>query len=369
MLICLIKKTTLTLNQLYAIAPFGVLMASQFGKVSGKWQYSLGTNIESDQYDPNDVGFIQNNNSFEQTANVSLNYNLPTKKYLSHSYRMNVNNVYLYKPFQWQELEIEGSAFFLFKNFWDMHVVLNTKPIPFNDFFESRTFGINVKRFSYAFVGIGGSSDSRKKLFASWFFGAAESAKVKNDPYYNINLGLRYRFSPKFQVNVDTKRELDKGQWGYSYRDNVSTLIAGYNDPIIAFRRVVSNNLIIGAQYNFTPRMNWTIRMRHNWTYLENISFHKLRLDGSWTDIAFQPNRNRTFNVYNVDMFYTWDFKWGSRLTLGWKNALGSNVSLNPYVYNRFDKNLGAMFTNPHSNEVTLKIVYFLDYLDIKKKQ
>jgi hypothetical protein len=337
------------------------------GKTGGKWRWSAGVEIESDTYDPNDIGFLQNNNSVEQYASVSLNYNLPTKKYLSHRYALSYNNQYLYKPFKWSTVEIEGNAFFLFKNFWDANFVLNTQPLDFNDYFESRTPGLKLNRFPYLFLGAGGSSDSRKKLFGSWFIGGAES-RVKDDPFYKIDLSSRYRVNDRFQFSITFGREFDKGNWGFSHRDVVSTLINGYNDPIIAFRKVVTNNLIGSAQYSFTPRMNWTVRMRHNWTNIENRSFVKLKNDGSWDDIAFSNGRNRNFNVFNIDMFYTWDFKWGSRLTLGWKNALGSNVTLDPYGYKNYTRNLGQMFVNPHSNEVTLKIVYFLDYLDLKKK-
>jgi Domain of unknown function (DUF5916)/Carbohydrate family 9 binding domain-like len=338
------------------------------GKVSGKWQWNTGIGVESDEYDPNDMGFLFNNNSFEQFAQVSLNYNNPTKNYLSHNYRISVNNSYLYKPFKWNKFEIEANAFFLFKNFWDMFINFNSQPVDAVDFFESRTPGLKLNKFSYAYIGTGGSSDSRKKLFISWFIGGAES-RVKDDPYFNLKLNSRYRFGDRFQVSAEFNRETDKGQWGYSHRDAVSTLVAGYNDPLIAFRKVKTNNLIVGAQYGFTPRMNWTIRMRHNWTNIENRSFHKLKADGNWDDIPFSDGRNRNFNVFNVDMFYTWDFKWGSRLTFGWKNALGGNVALDPYTNRNYTKNFGAMFNNPHSNEVTLKIVYFLDYLDLKKKR
>jgi Domain of unknown function (DUF5916)/Carbohydrate family 9 binding domain-like len=338
-----------------------------YGKIGGKWQWSTGVNVESDKYDPNDLGFLLNNNSFEQYASISLNYNNPTKKYLSHRYRLNVSNEYLYKPFAWSTTEIGGNAFFLYKNFWDINFEFNTQPFDFIDFFESRTPGLKLNRFPYLYLGINGSSDSRKKIFISWSIGGAES-RVNDDPFYNINFSTRYRFSNKFQLSASFSREFDKGQWGYSHRDTLSTLVKDFKDPIIAFRKVLTNNLILSGQYSFTPRMNWTIRMRHNWTNVVNRSFHKLKGDGSWDDIGFADGRDRNFNVFNVDMFYTWDFKWGSRLTFGWKNALGGNVFLSPYTNTNYTKNFAAMFTNPHSNEFTLKIVYFLDYLDLKKR-
>ena len=336
------------------------------GKVSGKWQAQAYANVESDNYDPNDLGFLYNNNSVDQGIEVSLKYPNPTKKYLSHSYNISLQNTYLYKPFLYAEFKVETNAFFLFKNFWDLSIFTSSNPGTTYDYFEARTPGAKMNRFPYLFVGMRGSTDSRKKLFGSWFIGGAEGP-VKDDPYYKVDIGGRYRFSSKFQMNVSVQKENDKGQFGYTHRDNISTLVTGYKDPVIAFRHLRNSNVIMGAQYNFTPRMNWTIRLRHNWTNLENRTFHKLNTDGTLYAIPFRNNYNRNFNVFNVDMFYTWDFKWGSRLTFGWKNALGQNVYLNPYEYSKFTKNFGAMFNNPHSNEVTLKVVYFLDYLTLKK--
>ena len=337
------------------------------GKISGKWRWNSGINIESDKYDPNDIGYLQNNNSFEQFGEASLNFNKPTKKYLRHTYNINYRNSYLYRPFKWSSIDISSSAFFLFKNFWDANLRLSTKPVSYYDFFEARTPGLKLNKFAYVFLGIGGSSDSRKKLFGGWFIGAAES-KVKKDGYLSLRLNTRYRFNDKFQLNASFDRTVDKGQWGFSHRDTISTMVNGYYDPIIAFRTVKTNNIIIGGQYSFTARMNATIRLRHNWTNIVNRSFYKLKTDGNWSDFPFADGRNRNFNVFNIDMFYTWDFKWGSRLTFNWKNALGSNVYLNPYDNYNYSKNLVAVFNNPHSNEFSLKIVYYLDYLNLKTK-
>jgi hypothetical protein len=219
------------------------------------------------------------------------------------------------------------------------------------------------------FIGIGGSSDSRKKLFGAWFIGGAES-RVYDDVFVKLDFTTRYRFSDRFQMNASFGRESDRGNWGFSFRDTVSTLVTGFLNPIIAFRAIKTNNVVVGAQYNFTPRMNWNIRLRHNWTNITNRSFHTLKgnSNGDWNDIAFVDGKNNNFNQFNIDMFYTWDFKWGSRLTLGWKNALGGNVYIDPYKKAGYVKNVDAIFNNPHSNEVTLKIVYYLDYLSLKKK-
>jgi Domain of unknown function (DUF5916)/Carbohydrate family 9 binding domain-like len=346
----------------------GFTSRASFAKVSGKLQFEASTGVESDEYDPNDLGFLQNNNSFNYSGGIAYIINQPTEKFLRKSIRLNVINNYLYKPFVWTELEAGLNASVVFKNFWDMFLEVNTKPLWFNDYFEARTPGVLMKRIPYYFIGTGGSSDSRKKLYVSWFMGFAESP-WPNDRYTNLQGGLRYRFNDRLQLSTNIELQNDRGAWGYSHRDSVSTQVAGYNDPVVSFRIFKTSNFILSGQYNFTPRMNWTVRLRHNWAHLNHLKFYKLKPDGYWNDYGFTPGRNRNFNAFNIDMFYTWDFKWGSRLTLAWKNALGGNVSLNPYENTSLLKNFGQSISSPHSNELSLKVVYFIDYLDLKKKK
>ena len=86
---------------------------------------------------------------------------------------------------------------------------------------------------------------------------------------------------------------------------------------------------------------------------------------GNWTDRAFVTGHDFNFNTFNSDMFYTWDFLPGSRITLSWKNALGADVYLDESRYRTYFRNFGKSFASPHSNEVSLKIVYYIDYLTL----
>ena len=81
------------------------------------------------------------------------------------------------------------------------------------------------------------------------------------------------------------------------------------------------------------------------------------------------PDQNVNFNTFNVDMFFTWDFLLGSRLTIAWKNALGSNVVIDPYTNMTYFKNLGKVIDNPHSNEITVKDCLLPGLPEIEKKE
>ena len=342
----------------------GFTTIAGFGKVSGVIQYRASLLVESDKYDPNDLGFIQNNNSFEYNGNISYIINKPTRHFLVHNYKLNFANVYLYKPFTWASMQMGASAFYLFKNFWDLSVSFQSSPRWNKDYFvHSNTYtGYFLRRSPYYYFGLNGSTDSRKKLYVSWKIGGAESPLPK-DPYWIGNIGLRYRFSDKFLVSTSMDVMRDKGNWGWAYKVNTN------GSPVIARRDVKTNTAIVSGQYNFTSRMNVNIRMRHYWSLLQNTNFYNLNSDGNWRDTTFFANENLNFNTFNVDMFFTWDFLLGSRLTVAWKNALGSNTRIDPYTNTNYVKNFGKVIDNPHSNEITVKIVYFLDYLKLKKKE
>ena len=342
----------------------GFTTVAGFGKVSGIIQYRGTVSVKSDKYDPNDLGFLQNNNSFDQSANLSYIMNKATRHLLNHNYNVSFSNVYLYRPFEWASFQMKASAFFLFKNFWELSLAFQSSPAWNKDYFvHSNVYtGYFLRRTPYYYFGTSGSSDSRKKLHFSWVLGAAESP-LPNDPYWTTNIGLRYRFSDKFLVSGSYNIEQDKGNWGWAFITNPN------GSPVIARRDVKRNTSVLSAQYNFNSRMNVNIRMRHYWSLLENTNFYNLKSDGYWNEIAFIPNQNVNFNTFNIDMFYTWDFLLGSRLTIAWKNALGNNVVIDPYINMKYLKNLGKVIDNPHSNELTVKIVYYLDYLKLKKRR
>jgi hypothetical protein len=121
--------------------------------------------------------------------------------------------------------------------------------------------------------------------------------------------------------------------------------------------------------YNFKARMTLTMRMRHYWSHVTYAAFYDVKPDGWWTDRPFETGRDRNFNAFNIDAFYTWDFMPGSRLIIAWKNALGPEVGLPAMENKKYLTNFEAMFSNPHSNEITMRFIYFIDYNRLRKKQ
>lgn len=333
-----------------------------FEKVSGKYQWGFFNNLESKNYNPNDLGLLFAPNEFTTNAYFSYNQFTPNKYFNFRRYRFSVTQTNLYEPFLFQSLSYNTNFLHVFKNFWDISFEVAGQPVWSFDYFDLRTQGRKLKKAPYHFVGLFGSSDSRKKLFFRYGLGFAESPLPK-DPFYLGNLGVRYRFSPKLSIDIDGRKELDMANFGYAFRDN-------NGEPIIGRRKINNFNLLLNAQYNFRARMNLSIRARHFWSNVTYTNFYTVESSGEWrnTEIPFQPNRNGNFNAFNIDAFYTWDFKPGCRLIASWKNALGPDVFINGLEQTKYMQNLRTVISSPHSNEVSLRFIYFIDYNSLKRK-
>lgn len=340
----------------------GFTTTAAWGKVSGLIRYRAMVNVEDDKYNPNDMGYLANNNSVDYTGSISYNSLNPGRHFINEVYKLTVVNRNLYMPYKWTNVEVSASAFVLLRNFWDIRFVLQTTPVWYNDYFVNSNIytGHFLKRTPYYYAGIDGSSDSRKKLYFSYALAGAESP-LPNDPYWTGTAGLRYRFTDKFQLSASLAVQQDRGNWGWAFINNPD------GSPVISRRNTKTNTGLINAQYSFTKRMNATIRLRHYWYAVNNTNFYNLKPDGYWDERPFMNGRNIGYNAFNIDMFYTWDFLLGSRITVAWKNALGGNVYIDPYSNASYLKNFARSVDNPHSNELTVKIVYFLDYLKLRK--
>jgi Domain of unknown function (DUF5916)/Carbohydrate family 9 binding domain-like len=348
----------------------GFSNVTQFGKVSGKWQWFVNNTIESDKYNPNDMGYLLTPNQIYNIGELSYNIFQASNTFLNQRYAFTALQNYLYKPFGYQATEFKPSLFWIFNNFWDLTISVPIQPFWYNDYFELQTPGKVLKRAPYYSAFASGSSDSRKKLFVSWNLGFAEGP-LPNDPYNTVTLGARYRFGDNFTLEGSVRRRHDNGQWGLA-NNGKSFIFDNTGEPVLARRKFTDVTAILTGTYNFTSRMNLTFRARHYWNKLENTNLYNVNTDGYWTErLDLTPaNYNANYNIFNLDIFYTWDFSLGSKVILGYKNWLGNDYlnAVDGPNNRSYTKNLGSLFNQPHGNEITLRFIYFLNYQDLRNK-
>jgi hypothetical protein len=286
----------------------------------------------------------------------------PTKKFITYSYSIAPRLQYLYKPYAYNKFDITGTAFWVFKNFWDLTFFTNVTPGWENNYFELRSDGKYLRYPSNYIFQLSGSTDSRKKMFVR-FDGTYAVAPKYNNTYTNWGLGFRYRFSNKFNLDLQTNSSFEKNQLGWAFiREN-------NGDPIVGFRDNKDFTTVLSGTYNFSSKLNLTLRTRHYWNKVNYISLHDVDSKGNLTSRPFITGLDENVNIFNVDAFLTWDFRLGSKFIIGYKNWLGDEEVAVINGKNSYLKNLGEVFDLRHGNELTVRFIYFLDYNQLRKKR
>jgi hypothetical protein len=340
----------------------GYNTALRIAKVSGKLRFHYQNLIQSVDYDPTDLGYLQTANQHVNTATIGYYQLSPTKNFLNQVYSVTAEYRKLQKPGEFIDFSISASGFWYFKNFWDVRLVAGYLPDQHDYFVTGRPFNRYARRPKYGYLNMVGSSDSRKRLFVSLdllgssFFGSPEKE------YFTINTGLRYRFSNKLTLELSHRHEAET-----DYITNYGQTPSG--EPVIAFVDFKDVTSIISGIYNFTPRINLTVRIRHYWSHVPVKRTAQLDNDGFPIVVTPVSGVTDNINFFNSDAFFTWDFRYGSRVIIGYKNWLGENEMLNGNSHKAYIKNLGKSFGLRHGNELTARFIYFLDYNQLRKKR
>lgn len=352
---------TVRVNGKLMVKPYDGFRSTLFlGKVSGKIQYNISTNVVSHKYDPNDMGYLQAPNRVAFVAEASYNQLTATDRFISYQYLIGTHYNRMYRPYANNQSEVYGIASWIFKNFWDVKISVGSQPYVSYDYFELRTPNRYVQKPAFHYISAEGSTDSRKKLFVNYNIGYAHT-ETEHGAYYLSNIGMRYRFNNNFTLGLSMEREEDQGQLGYAF------LREPNNDPIVGYRRNVQTSTILNGIYNFTSRLNLTLRTRHYWNKVHYYGFYDVAKDGSLLNRPFINNQDENYNLFNIDAFMTWDFRLGSRLILGYKNWLGDPYAVSTSL--SYLQNLKNSFAISHGNELTVKFIYFLDYNQLRKKR
>lgn len=337
----------------------------RLGKVSGKVQYYAQADIKSTYYDPRDLGYIQTANVVSYIGNVSYNQFTSTRNFLSYRYFFNTYRQRIYNPNAPAFWQFDLGAFWLFKNFWDVNFTIGGLTTQRDYFVLGRALqNVFVKRPAWGYVQLEGSTDSRKKLFFGYNWQQASFFKASPEKkYYNYDFSLRYRFNDRVSISLAHQAESEK-----NYIVN-SGLSETNGDAIVGFVDFKDVTTTISGIYSFAPRLNLNFRLRHNWSSVPYNSLANIDAKGNTVPRAFIPGLDENVNFFNVDAFLSWDFKLGCNLTVGYKNWIGDNNSINGLKYHRYLNNFGKSFDVSHGNEFTVKAIYFLDYNDLGKKK
>jgi len=329
-------------------------------KPSGKFQYEITREEIGDKYDPNDMGFLTNNNQADNTLRMSYNLFTPFWKILSTQTEFLVNYSTLYKPYDFSSLRFQVYNLTGFTNFWQNYLEAGVNPLGYKDHYEPRVWGWTYRK-PYAYdVTWKIATDTRKMFRIHNTVGIMNSPSNKNFEYW-IEAIPRFRFSDKLTLSFDILYDNNKNDNGW-----VETLYDSLNNPVIFFGRrdVITLSNIINISYIFNTKASISLRARHYWSRARYYEFFTLDPDGNLEKSDYQGDHNINFNAITVDLQFVWYFAPGSELSVVWKNVINTMDNMVDIDYMTDFKNT---INSPQSNSFSVRVLYYLDYLNIKK--
>ena len=382
------KKNTYNWNGKFAISQLiqegkntnGYSHNIGFRKPGGNWNFEIGQELADEKYDINDMGILYNNNFIDHYFWTGYRW-LKPKWY--NRLQVNYNAYYsiLYKDIPGQKINSRFQSFTTnvnanvqLKNLWWFGMYVGYVPKG-NDFYEPRVTGYSFRTPQRVQLNPWFETNYTKKYYLNidYFVGIRD---LFNSPNHQLNVSHRYRFSDKFSLSHRVMYNPSRNDAGFYQRyyqldGSGNQVLDASGNPIledILFsrrdRKTVENTLSV--KYSFNNKSGITLRVRHYWSKVEVKQLYDLQTDGTLvpTSHADAAIGHQNFNIFNVDAVYTRQFAPGSFINIVWKSQ--SYTDSDPVDY-RYFKNFGRTVSAPQNNNLSLKIIYFLDYLDFKK--
>ena len=352
----------------------GYAFDTSIGKHAGKWTGKIGYNFENKDFDPNDLGILFSNN--QQTIYSFLGYRLLQPKGIFNNYGLNLHYKlnFLHNPDTylgsngWISFWAETRKRFSFGGYFNFRSERK-------DFFEPRQgtqSGVYFRAPQRININHWGSTDYRKKFAIDyrWFY-----KFFKNNPKegYGFRLAPRYRFNNRFSLIYGFRYSQTNRDQGYvrkitdSYIEDHSKYASLKDHVIFGERDWTTYNNTLTGKYSFNSLSSFSLSFRHNWSKVPYYnSFYSLdETNGNLVTNFYNENHDRNFNSWNIDLNFAWQFAPGSQLIAFYRNSINPNDDFAPANI-WFGENLSRLFQQNIQHIFSLRLVYFIDYNDLK---
>lgn len=357
------KKNTYNLNGKIAVSNLsfdkknisGYSHTLGFGKTGGRFGFNLTEELANEKYDINDMGLLFNNNYMDHYLWIGYKWVKPGKVFNNLYLNWNNNLSHRFKDGAFQSYNVNTNLNGQLKSLWYVGAALYYNA-PGHDFYEPRLPGKVFNTGSSAGWEGWFNSNGAKKYFIVFDASTTYKKLFKGTSYY-LYFSHRYRFNDKFSLNQDITLSPAKNSAGFADIDPAGNIIFSRRN-----RTTVENT--VGVKYNFSKNSGLTLNARHYWSEVKAKQFYVLTADGNLSDnTSYNGNVDYNVNIFNVDMVYTWQFSAGSFMYVVWKNNILDFENERGYF-----KNLTHTLSSPQNNNLSVKVIYYLDYLKLRKK-
>ncbi|MGB1042773.1 MAG: DUF5916 domain-containing protein [Tenacibaculum sp.] len=339
----------------------GYSFDTSFGKHAGKWRWEIGYQFSNKDFNPNDLGIQFRNNT--QRVYGFTGYRLLNPKGIFNNYGINwyYNANFLHHNNTFTRANTGLSFWANTKNRFSFGANLNFSSKS-KDFFEPRQgtlSGVHFERPMRLNINHWASTDFRKKFaidYDFWHTFFKQAVTGVDQRNYGFGIRPRYRFNNQFSLIYGFNYQQSDNEYGFVNQED-DTIYFGQRDW-------TSYNNSLTGKYSFNTNSSLSLTFRHNWSKVPYKNFYTLNQNnGALENSNYTGDHNMNFNSWNLDLNYLWQFAPGSQLIAFYRNSISSfDNNTNP----SFFKNLDNLLKQPNQHTFSVRLVYFIDYNNIK---
>jgi hypothetical protein len=337
-------------------------------RIKGHWRWELGHAMDTYNYNPNDLGFLYNNNEINHWAGGSYQIFNPVGPFNRFEQSLYLRHSMLQRPNEYMRTGFSSNTFMVFRDFTYAGINLSSSPFQSYDYFEAREPGkvFNIPPWHY----LGGwvSTDYRKPFAfdARLYFSLFSEMNPGEEYFQNYDqTGIEANISPRWRVN-------DNLSFVYSLNYTHLPKDLGWVNKVepdtIVFGQRNLNTFVntIRANYVFNPTTFINLDFRHYWSKADYDAYMRLDESGYLTYLPdYGIDHDINYNIWNLDLNLTWWFAPGSQMIILWRQQIGT---VDDNVDYDFIRNLDELFDQPQRNTFSIRFLYYLDYNQLRGK-
>ncbi|TAL58064.1 MAG: hypothetical protein EPN85_12460 [Bacteroidetes bacterium] len=343
----------------------GFFYGAGISKISGKWQYGIYREAMNSTFDRTDMGYYATVDYSSTSLNFAYFQFKPWKSVLRSQQHLNINYGDNYTTKKRTDLSANLNSNILFKNYIGIFYGGGVSPVSSYDYYEPRVPGRYLRTYEYYYAYCGFNTDNRKKFTlginlntSNWFKSNIQHFSAK--PGYTIGLNPRFRASDKLSFHYSFNYSLDPFNVGFANFDTTNNIIFGG-------RRLITYENTFTTKYIFKNDLSLSINARHYWITGDYKKYYTLLDNGLLEpNPNYTVNNNFSYNVFNIDAVFSWQFSPGSVFSVVYKNAIEKGDQI---ILRNFSHNLDNTLQSPQTNSISLKVLYYLDYQQMKRKR
>ncbi|MEL6537998.1 MAG: DUF5916 domain-containing protein [Bacteroidota bacterium] len=359
-----------------------------FNKVAGTFQFGVSRNVESADLMVNDFGFLNAPNEITHSARMSLNKFKPWLVFNRFNWNMGTNFSQMWDDKGWTNRGVWTNLGGQLKNFWYVEAWGSVRGFQDRDYFGTFTAGRWLNKApDYDFGAFVGTDDRKMVALRTYNYTWHRPDWDARD--FGGGGNIRVRVNNKFNINYGLDYNIQGNQRGYTTRwtdgNGEEQIIFGIRDW-----RSLENSL--RASYTFNNKMGLNLELRHYWARVQNKEMRQLDLNGDMVATEYNPmvyeyadneggtykleyldpegslireynSHDLNFNAMNIYLTYNWQIAPGSFVNVVYQDVL-TNVSDEAYM--TFIPNFRNAATAPRNQSLSVRLIYFLDYLTIR---